>query len=215
MRRKPHAPTVPPLLTLCLLSLSYLVLGACGGTEGPPEPDTQAEPRRISNARVGIDLVGLPEGFRLVSHEGAEIVLERKPELPPGTAVITAEEPAGNVNLVAAVNEQATAIEERPGGSFQGQTELGSHFGPAYLTRGRWAEEGSEKEEMKLFSLHPESSRLLVITYTYPLTGDTKDRATQIMDVLASLEAPAADTGKDSTPEEDLTTREGTDVGNP
>jgi len=174
-----------------------LLLLATAGCQEPEPPPSPAAPQPVKSPEAGLRLSDLPDGFRLVAVNAGEILLERKPELPPGTAVVTAtSEQAAGVNLFAAVNEQKEEIESRPEGRFYGQTELGSHLGPAYLTRGRWTENGQEMEEMRLFSLHPQGNRMLVITYRYALSGDTKDRAEQAMEILGmveSLEAPATD----------------------
>lgn len=175
---------------LALSSVLLLTLLAC------PESAPTA-PQAVDSPEAGIRLTDLPEGFRLVSSDGGEIVLKRKPELPTGTAVVSAtpEQEAG-VNLFKAVNDQKAEIESRPEGKFQGQTELGSHLGPAYLTRGRWSDNGVETEEMRLFSLHPTGNRMVVITYTYAVFGDTKDRASQAMEILGLVE------GMDTRPSE-------------
>jgi len=177
---------------LALSSVLLLTLLAC------PESEPPTVLRSVDSPEAGIRLTDLPEGFRLVSSDGGEIVLERKPELPPGTAVIAAtEEQDSGVNLFKAVNDQKEDIESRPEGKFQGQTELGSHLGPAYLTRGRWSDNGAETEEMRLFALHPTGNRMVVITYTYAVSGDTKDRASQAMEILGFIE------GLDAEPTED------------
>lgn len=173
------------LILVSLLPL-LLPLAACQESEPPPSP---AAPQPVESPGAGLRLTDLPEGFRLVSAEEGEIVLERKPELPPGTAVVTAtSEQVAGVNLFDAVNGQKEEIEARPEGRFYGQTELGSHLGPAYLTRGRWTEDGAEMEEMRLFSLHPQGNRMVVITYDYALSGDTKDRAEHAMEILGLVE---------------------------
>lgn len=187
---------------VCLL----LAAAGCREPEPPPSP---AAPQPVKSPEAGIRLSDLPEGFRLVAVNGGEILLERKPELPPGTAVVTATpvQTAG-VNLFAAVNEQKEEIESRPDGKFYGQTELGSHLGTAFLTRGRWTENGQEMEEMRLFSLHPQGNRMLVITYRYALSGDTKDRAEQAMEILGmveGLEAPPAEGSPEGASEEGST----------
>jgi hypothetical protein len=170
----------------------------CGG--GPAQEPVPAAPQRVENASLGVALASIPEGFRLEANpegEEARIVLVRKPELPPGTAVVEVgpEQQAG-VNLVAEVNAQKEHIESLPEGNFQGQTELMGPTGTAYLTRGRYrGETGAEVEEMRVSTLHPnypEVKRLLTLTYTYELSGDTKDRGQQMLELLGEVEPLAA-----------------------
>lgn len=180
-------------------ALVLMVLAASTACRQAEPPVAQNAPQRVDNPGVGISLADVPDGFRLVSNEGDRIVLERasqpgsQTQADSGRVEITATEPKkSGANLVAAVNDQKTEIEGRPEGKFEGQVELASHLGTAYLTRGRWTENGKEMEEMRLFSLHPEGTRMLVITYTYAVSGDTRDRANQAMDILSEVEAPGS-----------------------
>jgi len=193
------SPSSQTRLTLAL-GLCALVV-ACAQPEPPPAP---AAPQRVENPEAGLALTDVPDGWRLVSNRDAEIVLERKPELPPGTATVTAtEEQRAGVNLVDAVNQQKAEMEERTDGRFQGQTELRGPLGTAFLTRGRWSQDGTDWEELRIFSLHPGGNRMVVLTYDYPLTGDTKDRAEQVMELLGYVEGLAtAETTPEATPEE-------------
>lgn len=189
MRRDPRR-AATNLLALTLVALT----AGCGGAAPPTEP---APLQRVENASLGLALASIPEGFRLEANsEGEEprIVLVRKPELPPGTAVVeVGPEQIAGVNLVAAVNEQKAYIESLPEGNFQGQTELMGPTGTAYLTRGRYRDEaGAEVEQMRAFTLHPAANRRIVVTYTYTLSGDTKDRGQQMMELLGEIEPPAA-----------------------
>lgn len=199
------SPSKSSLALTCLgLALGICVLFVACGQEAPEPPPAPAAPQRVENPEAGLALTDVPDGWRLVSNQGAEIVLERKPQLPPGTATVAAtEEQQAGVNLVDAVNEQKAEIEQRPEGRFQGQTELRGPLGTAFLTRGRWSNEGTDWEELRIFSLHPGGNRMVVLTYDYALTGDTKDRAEQVMELLAYVEGLAtAATTPEATPEE-------------
>lgn len=177
---------------------------------GPEPPPSPTAPQPVANAELGLRLTDLPEGFVLGSNEGEEIVLERRAGLTPGTIVVTArpELERGGVNLVAALNDRAAEVAEE-GGTLR-QVELGSHLGPAFLARSRWPgdDDSGETEQMQIFALHPTANRMLVITYDYPLTGDTQDRREHMLDVLGLVAALEEDTGEagagatteDSTP---------------
>lgn len=186
---------------LALSSVLVLTLLACQTSEPPPAPTA---PQPVPNPQLDLQLTGIPEGFVLGSNEGEEIVLERRAGLTPGTVLVTAlpELERGGVNLVAALNERADEVAEK-GGKLR-QVELGSHLGPAYLARSRWPEEGGEKEQMQIFALHPTANRMLLITYDYPLTGDTQDRREHMMDVLSLVEgldaAPAEEGSSEEAP---------------
>lgn len=199
MRRAPFL--TPSLFVLTALAL---IAAGCGGPAPVPEP---AAPQRVENSSLGVALASIPEGFRLEANaegEEARIVLVRKPELPPGTAVVeVGPEQRAGVNLVAEVNTQKAHIESLPEGNFQGQTELMGPTGTAYLTRGRYrGETGAEIEEMRVLTLHPsypEVKRLLTLTYTYELSGDTKDRGQQMLELLGEVEPLAAQSPQSPT----------------
>lgn len=182
-------------LTVAALILPLALALASCGPEPPPSPTA---PQPVENAQLGLQLTDVPEGFVLGANEGEEIVLERRAGLTPGTMVVTArpELERGGVNLVAALNERADEVAET--GGILRQVELGSHLGPAYLARSRWPGEGGddgggdnggEREQMQIFALHPTANRMLVITYDYPLTGDTQDRREHMMDALSLVAA--------------------------
>lgn len=199
MRRAPRRAS-KSLLALAVLTLAAVAAAGCSGPAPEPEP---AAPQRVENRSLDLVLASIPEGFRLESNqegEEARIVLVRKPELPPGTAVVeAAPEQSAGVNLVAAVNDQKEHIESLPEGKFQGQTELMSETtGTAYLTRGRYRDEsGTEVEQMRAFTQHPTANRLVTLTYTYALSGDTKDRGQQMLELLGEVEPLAAAPGGD------------------
>lgn len=215
MRTQHLSRTLPLALLLPLLLLLLLTAAACS-EPGPQEAAPAAAPaERVENPELGIALATVPEGFRLVSNDADGILLERKPELAPGEARVTVgpEQQAG-VNLVAAVQDQKTAVEARPEGKFLGQLELMGPTGTAFSTRGRYSEDGQEVEEVRLLSLHPMANRLLSVSYVYPLPSDSQDRLDHAMTVLGEIEAfsppvpagegelPAADTESPMAPED-------------
>ena len=203
-------------LTLTVLTLP-VALGLFGcGPEPPPPP---AAPQPVENEQLALRLTDVPEGFVLASNEGEEIVLERRAGLTPGTIVVTArpELERGGVNLVAALNDRAAEVAE--GGGKLRQVELRSHLGPAYLARSRWpgedgengGEGGGETEQMQIFALHPTANRMLVITYDYPLTGDTQDRREHMMDALGLI--AALDEGAETSAGGETGNEAGGDIG--
>jgi hypothetical protein len=177
---------------------------------GPRQEDTTTavlptEPERVENAVLGIVLAGPEEaGFDVVTNEGETLVLVRhaQGEQAEATLVYQASPPqTAGVNLVEAVKQQQAEIESRPGGDFLGQVELMSQFGSAFSTRGRYAGEGGETEEIKVFAVHPSGDRLLSLTYRYPVSaGGTKERTEQAMAALGLVE-PLAAAGEGTAPE--------------
>ncbi|MEM6457014.1 MAG: histidinol-phosphate transaminase [Acidobacteriota bacterium] len=81
----------------------------------------------------------------------------------------------------------------------QGYLELVLQLGAAFQSRGRFAaEDGTAMEETRIFSLHPEGDRMVVVSYRYP-AGDeaatrlrVEDHLYELLGALEPLAAPAA-----------------------
>lgn len=200
---RPRPRTAIALRTLALLGCAA-ALAACGerAAEAPP---AGAEPTRVENPALGIALVGYEEaGFELVSAEGETFELRRPAEVDAEGNATNAEATltyragppqAAGVNLVAAVNDQKADMEARPGGHFEGQAELMSQIGRAYSTRGRYkvddgsGDAGAEREEIRVFAVHPNGDRLLWMTYRYRPTADNaRARMNEAMAALGLIE---------------------------
>jgi hypothetical protein len=93
-----------------------------------------------------------------------------------------------NVNLVAAVKRHQRHVEEQPQAEYRGGQELVTPMGAAFYSRGRFLVGLAETEETAVMLLHPDSSRLLTITYRYPAGTDSSVRVQQLLDILAVLE---------------------------
>lgn len=201
--------------TTCLACLLALALTACAGPgEEAPQPAAQEEPpQRVDNPDLGIALADVPDDFQLVANDAEGIRLETKPdpELAPGTVEITVgEEQRAGVNLVRGVRDQQEYLESQPEGKFLGQVELMGPTGTAYSTRGRYQQDGQMVEEIRLLALHPQHpdvDRMLSVRYVYEVSGDTKERLSQAMEVLGEVVSPAPEPPEETAPGEGAETR--------
>lgn len=169
---------------LALSSLSILLL-ACGPGETPDEG-----PRRVENGGLGLVLADLPAGCSVARNEGEDLELTCLREGIPGTVVFEVGEEERGVNLVEAANAQREWFENETGGAFFGNRELVTPGGPAYTARGRYREDGEAIEEIRVLTLHPGESRMLIVRLLYPEGGDevTKERFDQLLAVVQEIE---------------------------
>lgn len=178
-------------------ALALALLLTVSGCASEPAPETTSRPG-VDNPDLGVSLASVPVGYKVVSNDAAGIHLQRtSPDAPGDVWIEAAPEQVAGVNLVAAVNDQKAAIEARPDGRFYGQTGLGSAPNApasAFLTRGRYTDEGgSEVEEIRIFALHPMANRLLSVIYRFPPEGDTsQERAEQAIEIFGEVEAMTA-----------------------
>lgn len=188
---------------------------ACSEPEPQPAASAAAPAERVENPDLGIALAAMPEGFRLVSNDADGILLERKPELPPGEArIVVGPVQEAGVNLVAAVNDYKATVEQKTEGKFLGMIEMMGPIGTAFSVRGRHAEGGEAVEEIRLLSVHPLENRMLSVVYGYAVPSDAKTRMDEAMAVLGEIEAftppvpadegelPAGDTEPPAAPDD-------------
>ncbi|MCG8458687.1 MAG: hypothetical protein MI919_20600 [Holophagales bacterium] len=183
--RSPISPAVPALAV-------FLAFGAMGCPPGDTQDGEapEAEAVRVENAELGMAIASLPSCFRVVSDDGARIVLEPAAAEVEGRLPISAAAPTDSaINLVRAVEEHKADLESRPDGAFKGQRELGSQLGVAFYSRGQHTEGGATLEETAIFLIHPWGDRQLSLVYVYPAGDDTATRLQdQMFEVLGELE---------------------------
>jgi hypothetical protein len=169
------------ILGSTLLTILVLAAAAC-------EPEAPVR-ERVENPELGLALATMPAGFVLESNDPGVIRLARASAEAPGTLTVEKgpEEPSG-VNLVEAVNREQERVESLPEGQFFGQIEMGGPLGTAFSTRGRYLEEGQEVEVFRIFTLHPDGTHPVILTYRYRPGGDSKERLQHGMDVLGEIE---------------------------
>jgi hypothetical protein len=182
---------------LCLLAV------ACRPGDGAADAPADAAKVRVENAELGVAIANLNPFFKVVSNEGAEIVLEPAPDTAGRLIIKAVPSPTQNVNLVAAVEAHKADLEARANGSFRGQRELGGPLGVAYYSRGQFdGADGARQEETAIFTIHPNGAEILALVYGYPVGDDTQARLEdQLFDVFGEVEpftaAGAGDAGAD------------------
>ena len=156
-------------------------------------PEPAATPTPLAAPALELEIVELPPAFRMVSAGGDAIHLE--PTDRPGSVTVTVEETdTAGVNLVAAVKSHQTEIEQRDGGDYQGTQELAGPLGTAFISRGRFAGEAGEEEEIAIFTLHPTRDAMVVIRSIHPSGSDASARAQALLDLLVQIGAPGQGT---------------------
>ncbi|MEM7052160.1 MAG: hypothetical protein AAF604_21010 [Acidobacteriota bacterium] len=185
---------------LVLIAALLTLLAACGGPAALQPP---AEP--IANTALDLVLDAPSSAGFEVETNAAEDLRLRWPgddESPAASLAFAVGEDEISLNLVEYVKGQEADLDSRPGGDFLGQLELGSHIGPAFITRGRFTgDDGNELEETKIFASHPdpETDRVLTITYVYPPSpGSTQARREQALSALGLVQIPGAEPTEES-----------------
>jgi len=169
------------LLLVCGFGLMF---AGCGRGTG------EVEPQPVSNPELGVTLSEVPEGMVVAVNQGRDLILEPAGEMPSGKVRIEVGPEIEGVNLVAAVKEHEASFGEAPGGAYLGTTELMSHLGSAFISRGQLDGDGERVEEARIFVVHPMGNRLLTLVYRYPAeTSDASQRAQSLLGVLGNIEA--------------------------
>ncbi len=173
------------------LTAALLLAPACARDEAP----APAGPA-VVNPALGIALATVPPSLEVEYNEGTTLTLTPVEKGRGGQLWVEVHEPAaGGVNLVEAVHAHQAQVEAKPSGKYVGARELVTPLGPAYWSRGRWSQDGVTVEETRIFALHPDGRRMLVLAYVYPYGDDSGDRVRELVDVLAEVEAPPAPQG--------------------
>ena len=176
-----------------LTALALLLLTACRRA-APPTPEPVAGPR-IEKAELGLAISQLPAGMSALPSTGPELLLSAPGSTAGGTIRIQAGPPqTGGINLVEEVRRAQAEFEAKPEGRFLGSREIVAPIGNALWARGHWREGESEREEIRIFALHPGENRLLTIVSTFT-AGDaatSRERLDQILTLVGELEALAS-----------------------
>ncbi len=174
------------LVGLLLVSLFAAGVGGC------QKEGEQDVPERIENPQLGIAIAALPAPFQVAVNEGTTL------ELVAGEgrlSIIAGAAQVAGINLVQAVWDHKASIVDRPGGEYKGQQELGTQFGTAFYSRGRYQGDAGEVEETVILVIHPWGDRRLDLRYRYPATDDSKERIQEqlfaVLERLRGLPRPA------------------------
>lgn len=154
-----------------------LIFVAACAKEAPKEPAAPPPPVKVVNAQLGIEVAAVPDGLEVEPTQDATIVLVLEDKTQEGRIVIEAGPvEKGGINLVEAAQQHKAAALAREGGVYKGRTELGAPLGTAFTSRAQWTEGGRTLEEIKVFLIHPNRDRKLIIDYRYPAGADTPKR---------------------------------------
>ena len=181
-----------------LAALAALAAGAACRQGAPPPPAAPA-PVRVEHAASGLAVAALPASLRLVSADGPALELAPADAARGGRFTVAAGPPApGGINLVEVTRAAGAELAARPEGSFLGQREMIAPWGPAFSARGTWVEGGERREELRIFTLHPDRTvdRLVTLTYLYPAgdreqSGERFNEGLLVLGELEPLPAPA------------------------
>lgn len=177
------------ITTLHLLATLLLLPGIAwiGCSDSQPEPAPEPAPR-IENSDLGIAIAAMPPPFSVGANDGPVLVLRAPGEAGEATLFFeSTAEISGGINLVAEAEGMREWFEKQPDGQYFGNLELGTPLGPAFTSRGSYALDGVQVEEIRVFAIHPSSNRLLRMTYQYP-PGEGKERLQQLAEVLGEVE---------------------------
>lgn len=176
--------TTKSFLCTTLLLLAGIACIGCSDSQ----TEQTAPALRVENSDLGIAIAVLPPPFVVGANDGPVLELNAPGEAGEGALFFeTTAEISGGINLVAEAEGMRDWFEQQPGGQYFGNLELGTPLGPAFTSRGSYALEGVEVEEIRVFAIHPESNRLLRLTYRYP-PGEGKERLQQLAEVLGEVE---------------------------
>jgi hypothetical protein len=93
----------------------------------------------------------------------------------------------GSVNIVEAAERTKATFESLPQGQFFGNQELMTPMGSFYTARGSYEQADARIEELLAFALHPNSNRLIRISFLYP-AGEAAERGPQFAALLGEIE---------------------------
>jgi len=167
------------------LLVATLVLIGCGGSN--TETEIVASGSRVQNAELGLAIAELPEEFEVDKNDETGLILIASGNGNPGLIEIDlgpVEE--GSVNIVEAATATKAVFESLPGGQFFGNQELLTPIGSFFTARGAFDEDSGRVEQLLAFTLHPNSNRLVRISYRYP-AGEAGDRAPQFAALLGEI----------------------------
>jgi hypothetical protein len=166
---------------LTLILTGALAL-ACGGTSPGSSGD-----QGVENSALGIALSTVPAPFKLESNEGESLVL-----VSPNSGHLefrVGPLKKSGINLVKEVKQRKASFEAMTGGTYLGNTELGTQIGTAFSARGSYDSATGKVEETWIYALHPTSDRLLTLTYSYPAAKDSQERVQQLLSILGEIVA--------------------------
>lgn len=167
------------------LLVTSLVVG-CNPSSN--ESATGAAGARVESATLGLAIAELPADFEVETNDATGLVLAGSPSGDPGRINFElGPEEQGSVNIVDAAQRTKAVFESMPNGEFFGNQELITPIGSFFTSRGAYDLEDRRIEELLAFGLHPNSNRLVRISFQYPV-GEAATRAPQFAVLLGEIE---------------------------
>ena len=174
-----------PLARWTGLVVSFLIV-SCNQTS--TETATKAAGARVESANLGLAIAELPADFNVETNDATGLVLVGSPTDDPGRIKFElGREEQGSVNIVDAAQRSKAVFESMPNGEFFGNQELITPIGSFFTARGAYDLEDRRIEELLAFGLHPNSNRLVRISFQYPV-GEAAGRAPQFAVLLGEIE---------------------------
>lgn len=146
------------------------------------------QPEVLVNSQLDLSLGVLGDEWIVETNQGAMLVLRSSNPERQGTIEFLVGPEEEGVNLVAAIAAHQQSIEALPNGSYSGGQELAGPMGTAFYSRGRFSESATTIEETRLLSIHPRSSRLVEMVYSYPAGEDSSERVSELIGIFAEVE---------------------------
>ncbi len=178
-------PTLNFLLTIAVASS---IISSSGCKQAGPGPEAASAGPRVENAALGLAIAELPAGFELDTNDGTSLILTAPGPGDPGVLSFeVGPEEQGSVNIVETAERTKATFESRPQGQFFGNQELMTPIGSFFTARGAHEQADVRIEELLAFTLHPNSNRLIRISFLYP-AGEAAERGPQFAALLGEIE---------------------------
>jgi hypothetical protein len=172
---------------LTCLVVTALGLAACA-------PQEQQAPGEVVNQALGIRLAPLPPGFVVSTNQGPVLELSLAGQDDGGVISFEVGPEDSSPNLIAAMSANQRRIQSLPKGDYKGGQELQGPLGTAFYSRGLYDDGSGLVEETRIFTVHPNESKILTLVYRYPAAADSSVRVTQLLEIFALVDGiqPAA-----------------------
>ncbi len=172
----------------CAMSMASLLLFVLGCKQSGSAVEPTPPGARVENATLGLAIAELPSDFEVDTNNDGDLILTAEGATGPGVVRFEiGPEEQGSVNIVAASSQTKAVFESRQAGEFFGNQELMTPIGSFFTARGAYQEGQGRIEELLAFTLHPNSNRLVRVSFRYP-AGEAAERAPQFALLLGELE---------------------------
>lgn len=172
-------------MTLSVASL-IILLASC--KQSGTESESTSAGKRVENATLGLAIAELPADFVVETNDSNGLFLTARGPGDPGVVSLeVGPVEKGSINIVEAAKHTEATFESSPQGEFFGNQELMTPIGSFFTARGAYDQADARTEELLAFALHPNSNRLIRISFRYP-AGEAAERAPQLAGLLGEIE---------------------------